>query len=278
MNLTSALELECNENNTAPIYSPRRMPPEMAFRDAAHDSVERSSGCFATTHWSLVVAAGDSASPGACEALVKLCRTYWCPLYAFIRRKGHSPEDARDLTQAFFERFLQKRHVHEAVREKGRFRSFLLANLQRFLCDQFDRSTAAKRGAGAPMIPLDAIEVEAQLDPTLAVSQSAESIFDRAWAESLVHASVERLRAEYEAEGKSTQFSELKGYLSRTADRAGYTAKGQRLGLSADAVAMAVVRLRRRCRELVRAEVANTVATPTEIDDEMRYLVNLLAG
>ncbi|HEY5911145.1 MAG TPA: sigma-70 family RNA polymerase sigma factor, partial [Verrucomicrobiae bacterium] len=183
---------------------------------------------------------------------------------------------ARDLTQAFFERFLQKRLVHEAVRERGRFRSFLLANLQRFLCDQFDRSTAAKRGGGAPVIPIDTMEVEARIDPVLAGSESPESMFDRTWADSVVHTSLGRLQAEYEAQGKAPLFGELKAYLSRVADRSAYTAAGQRLRMSADAVVVAVMRLRRRYRETVRAEVANTVATPAEVDDEMRYLVELL--
>ncbi len=250
----------------------------MVSGDLVGDSGTRTAGQFVTTHWSVVLGAGDSASPGAQEALEKLCRTYWCPLYAFVRRKGHAPEDARDLTQAFFARFLQKHYVQEAVRERGRFRSFLLANLQRFLCDQYDRATAAKRGGGAPVIPIDTLEVEARIDPVLAGAESPESMFDRAWADSVVHASLERLQAEYEGEGKAPLFGELKGYLSRAADRAAYTTTGQRLGMSADAVVMAVLRLRRRYRGAVRAEVANTVATPAEVDDEMRYLVELLTA
>ena len=239
---------------------------------------ERTPAQFATTHWSVVLAAGDSASPGAQEALEKLCRTYWYPLYAFVRLKGHPPEDAKDLTQAFFERFLQKHYVKDVVRDKGRFRTFLLTILQRFLCDQFDYSTAAKRGGGVPVISFDTVGVEAQLDQALASCQSPESMFERAWADTVVHTSVERLGEEYAAEGKASVFGELRQYLSRPADRKSYTGSAQRLGMSADAVAMAVMRLRRRYRALVRAEVANTVATPAEVDDEMRYLVNLLTG
>jgi RNA polymerase sigma-70 factor (ECF subfamily) len=250
----------------------------MVSSDLTGDSAARTSAQFATTHWSIVLAAGDSALPGAQEALEKLCRTYWYPLYAFVRLKGHSPEDAKDLTQAFFERFLQKHYVKDVVREKGRFRTFLLTILQRFLCDQFDRATAAKRGGGVPIVTLDAVGAEAQLEQAVASRQSPESVFERAWADTVVHTTVERLGDEYAAEGKASLFSELKRYLSCPADRSDYSATAQRLGMSADAVVVAVMRLRRRYRSLVRAEVANTVATPAEIDDEMRYLVGLLTA
>ena len=248
----------------------------MAFKSSADDSVTLSTAQFATTHWSVVLAAGDSASPGSRDALEKLCQTYWFPLYAFVRRKGHFPEDAKDLTQAFFERFLEKHSVKEVLREKGRFRTFLLTTLRRFLCDQFDRATAIKRGGGVRWVPLDVAEGEAQFSEAAGAAGSPEELFDRAWAETIVQVSVERLRTEHEAAGQGRWFDELKGYLSQPADRTAYAASGQRLGLSADAVAMAVVRLRRRYRAVVRAEVANTVATPAEIDEEMRYLVELI--
>ncbi len=250
----------------------------MVPSDTEGASAARTAAQFATTHWSVVLAAGHSVSPDAQEALERLCRTYWYPLYAFVRLKGYAPEDAKDLTQAFFERFLQRHYVKEAVREKGRFRTFLLTILQRFICDEFDRATAAKRGGGLPVVPLDTAGAEALLDHAAASCQSPEAIFERTWAHTVVQTCVERLRAEYEADGKAAQFACLKVYLSSVADRAAYAATGQRLGLSAEAVAMAVVRLRRRYRELVRAEVANTVATPAEIDDEMRYLIDLLTG
>ena len=248
-----------------PSDHPAEMPP-------------RTAGQFATTHWSTVVAARDSTSPESRDALERLCRTYWYPLYAFVRRKGHPPDDAQDLTQAFFERFLEKHYVKDVLQEKGRFRTFLLTTLQRFLCDAFDHSTATKRGGGIPVIALDALEAEAQLDSATDSTQSPEAMFDRAWAETVVQSSVERLRAECEADGRASLFAELKLYLSRPADRAAYTVTGRRLGMSAEAVAMAVMRLRRRYRAMVRAEVANTVATPAEIDEEMRYLIDLLTS
>lgn len=248
----------------------------MVSNDTTSGLATRTASQFATTHWSVVLAAGDSASPGLREALEKLCQTYWYPLYAFIRRKGYPPEDAEDCTQAFFERFLEKHYIKDVVQEKGRFRTFLLTTLQRFLCDEFDHKTAAKRGGGVPIIPLDSLDAEAQLSQATATFQSPESTFERAWAETVVQTCVERLRAEYQTEGKGAQFDELNQYLSRSADRAAYSATAQALGLSADAVVMAVMRLRQRYRAMVRAEVANTVATPAEIDDEMRYLVELL--
>ena len=248
----------------------------MVLNEATSESAARTAAQFATTHWSTVLAAGDSESPGLREALERLCQTYWYPLYAFIRRKGHCPEDAEDLTQAFFERFLQKHYIKHVVQAKGPFRTFLLLTLKRFLCDEFDRASAAKRGGGVPPIPLDTLDAEARLNQAAVTFQTPELIFDAAWAETVIQTSVERLCAEYRAEGKAAQFVELQPYLSCPADPGAYAATGQALGLSVEAVRMAVLRLRRRYRALVRAEVANTVATPAEIDDEMRYLVGLL--
>ena len=236
------------------------------------------SGGFPPTHWSIVLAAGDTTSPESRPALEMLCRTYWYPLYAFVRRQGKAPEDARDLTQSFFERLIEKRYLKDLLQEKGRFRTFLLTTFKRFLCDQFDRSTAAKRGGGLRFVPLDALEAETQFTEAAAASQSPEATFDRAWAEAVVQSGLERLRAEFEAAGQGSLFRELKGYLSRPSDRASYAEAAQRLGMTADAVAMAVMRLRRRYRAMVRAEVANTVATPAEINEEMRYLVELLTA
>jgi RNA polymerase sigma-70 factor (ECF subfamily) len=249
----------------------------MDSRDFEGSSVARGLAQFATTHWSVVLAAGDPASPDSRAALERLCQTYWYPLYAFVRREGHSSENAKDLTQSFFERFLEKHYLRDVLQEKGRFRTFLLTTLRRFLCDQFDRSMAVKRGGGTRLVPLDALEAEAQFSQATTSTKSPEEMFDRAWAETVVRSSVERLGAEYGAGDQAALFAEIKGYLSQPADRAAYTASAQRLGMSADAVAMAVVRLRRRYRAAVRVEVANTVATPAEIEDEMRYLVELLA-
>jgi RNA polymerase sigma-70 factor (ECF subfamily) len=248
----------------------------MALDRAEEEPTARGTAQFATTHWSVVLSAGDSASPDSNAALEKLCQTYWYPLYAFVRRNGHASEDAKDLTQAFFERFLQKHYVKAVLQERGRFRTFLLTALRRFLCDQFDHATAAKRGGRTCRVPLDDLNAEARFNQAQAASGSSEEMFDRAWAETVLQSSLARLRASYAAAEQETSFDELKVYLSQPANRAAYAASAQRLGISADAVAMAVMRMRRRYQAAVRAEVADTVSTPAEIDEEMRYLVELL--
>jgi RNA polymerase sigma-70 factor (ECF subfamily) len=248
----------------------------MVSADSGNAAASRNPAQFATTHWSTVLAAGDSAVPGSREALERLCRACWYPLYAFVRGLGKAPEDAQDLTQAFFERLLEKHYLKDVAREQGRFRCFLITAFKRFLCDQYDRATAAKRGGRFGVQPLAPAEAEHRWHETASLSNGPEESFDRAWAEELLRASISRLREECETAHKGAQFEQLKVFLSRPAQRTDYARVGERLGMSPDAVAMAVVRLRRQFRALMRAEIANTVATPAEIDDEMRYLVNLL--
>ena len=250
----------------------------MVSSDSTGDSAVRTASQFATTHWSVVLEAADSASPNGHEALEALCRTYWYPLYAFVRLKGYGPEDAKDLTQAFFEQFLRKESIKHVARERGRFRNFLLTVLQRFLRDQSDRAAAVKRGGGVPLIPLDVAEAEAQYHQAAIADRSPELAFDRAWAETVLHNSVERLRVQCEAEGRGPLFGVLKLYLTRLVDPSGYGATAQVLGMDTSAVAMAVMRLRRQYRKIVQDEVANTVATPAEVEDEIRYLVELLSA
>ena len=173
----------------------------MGSEGSQNESAARTATQFATTHWSTVLAAGDSASPDSREALERLGQTYWYPLYAFVRRKGHSSEDAKDLTQSFFERFLERHYLKDVLQEKGRFRTFLLTALRRFLCDQFDRSMAAKRGGGIRLVPLDGLDAETRFHQAAASSKSPEEMFDRAWAETVVKSSVERLGMEYGAGG-----------------------------------------------------------------------------
>jgi RNA polymerase sigma-70 factor (ECF subfamily) len=249
----------------------------MLSSDSTGDSAVRTASQFATTHWSVVLAAGDSESPEAQGALEKLCQTYWLPLYTFVRRNGYGPEDAQDLTQAFFERFLKNKTIRNLAPEKGRLRNFLLTVLKRFLRDQHDRAVTAKRGGGVPLIPLDTVEAEAQIQVASSSNSSPDHAFDRAWAETVLQGGVERLRAQYETEGRAALFAKLSPYLTRPADRSGYAGSVEPLNMDANTVAAEVFRLRRRYRELVRAEVANTVATPAEIDSEMGYLVELLA-
>jgi len=234
-------------------------------------------GYFATTHWTVILAAGQNASPLAHEALEMLCRTYWYPLYAFIRRQGHGPHDAQDLTQAFFARFLEKDYLHDVHRERGKFRSFLLASLKHFLANEWDRSQAQKRGGGHILIPLDqeTTEHRYQLEPREELT--AEKIYERRWALTLLDQVLDRLRDEFLAGGKGAQFEALKIFLSAGKGSIPYATVAAKLGSTPEAIKVAVHRLRKRYRELLRAEIANTVTTPAEVDEEIRYLFRALS-
>lgn len=235
------------------------------------------AGYFATTHWSVVMTAGQEASPQAEAALETLCRTYWYPLYAFIRRQGHSPHDAQDLTQAFFARFLEKNFLGDVQRERGKFRSFLLASLKHFLANEWDRAQAQKRGGGHAIISLDqeATEGRYRLEPP--DEMTPEKIYERRWALTLLDAVLSRLRKEFVAAGKGEQFEVLRVFLSAGKDSAPYAEVAGRLGSTAESVKVAVHRLRKRYRELLRAEIAHTVASSSEVDEEIRYLFRALS-
>ncbi len=233
---------------------------------------------FGTTHWSVVLAAGQSASPQSAEALEKLCRTYWYPLYACVRRQGHSPEDAQDLTQEFFARFLKKDHLSRADRERGRFRTFLLASLQNFLRHEWEKARAQRRGGGRTFIPWDEAAAEGRYRLEANSQLAPDQVFDQRWAWALFQHALGRLQQESAAGGKGAQFDELKGFLSAEPGDGAYAGAAARLGLSAGAVAVAVHRLRQRYCALVREEVAHTVATPAGVEEEMRYLIKLMSG
>jgi len=233
---------------------------------------------FATTHWSLVVAAGSEAADrtAARRALEDLCRAYWYPLYYFVRYRGHSPDDARDLTQSFFARILEKGGFAAADPARGRFRSFLLGAMKHFLANEWDRARALKRGGGVTLLEWDALDPEARyaLEPAQTVDPTAG--FERKWAEETVARSLAALRAEMEGRGKGELFEALRGSLTGDeGDRGGIAA---RLGMTEGAVKVAVHRLRSRYRELLRAEIAETVADPADVDAEMRHLVVALRG
>ena len=233
---------------------------------------------FATTHWSVVLKAGQTSAPGAPEALDKLCRAYWYPLYAFIRRQAHDPHDAQDLTQEFFAWLLESKHLRVADPERGKFRSFLLVRLKHFLSDERKKANAQKRGGGQPLLSLDArlAEDRYRLEPTTELTP--EVIFDRRWALTVMEQTVARLRAEYVAADRTELFEELKHFqLDEEAGRS-YAEVATRLSLSESAVKSAIFRLRQRHRDLLREEIAHTVATPAEIDDEIRYLVSVMGG
>jgi RNA polymerase sigma-70 factor (ECF subfamily) len=231
---------------------------------------------FTTTHWSVILTATDKDPQESARALEALCRAYWPPLYAYVRRSGYERGDAQDLTQSFFARLLAKDYLSQAQLDKGRFRSFLLASLKHFLANEWDRAKALKRGGGREFISWDDPEVEARLSVELAPSRTPENAFERQWALTLLDQVFARLRDECVAAGKVELFDTLRVYLSGEKAAASYAEAGAQLSLSAGAVQVAVHRLRRRYGELLRAEIASTVERPEEVDAELRYLFTSL--
>ncbi|HOC55484.1 MAG TPA: sigma-70 family RNA polymerase sigma factor [Verrucomicrobiota bacterium] len=232
---------------------------------------------FTTTHWSVVLAARQPDTPGAQQALERLCRTYWYPLYVFIRHQGCSPEDAQDLTQAFFERVLARNYFDQADREKGRFRAFLLARLKHFMSDQRDRDRAAKRGGGATVLSLDAQTAEERYRLEPLDRMAPDRLYERRWAFTVLAQARERLWQEFLDGGKGELYQQLNALETGEERDHTYAEVGRRLGMSEDAIKSAVVRLRRRYGELLRQEIAQTVATASEIDQEIRHLMAAIA-
>jgi RNA polymerase sigma factor (sigma-70 family) len=233
---------------------------------------------FATTRWTVVLHARDASDTQAREALENLCRAYWYPLYAFVRRQGVSPEDAQDLTQAFFERLIEKNFLADVQRDKGRFRSFLLAALKHFLANEWDKARALKRGGGVVHVPIDTASAETRYGLEPAHFDSPEKLFERRWAITLLDRVLERLRDEHVKAGKADMFEQLKPSLTAEKASLSYAELGARLGLSEGAVKVAVHRLRQRYRELLRAEIAETVDNPGEVDEELRHLFTALSA
>ena len=233
---------------------------------------------FVTTHWSLVGAArpDEVSQTRAREALEELCRTYWYPLYAFVRSGGHSAADAQDLTQAFFARIIETDGFASADPKRGRFRSYLLGAMKHFLANEWHRAQSQKRGGGVTFLELDALGPEARYALEPAQSTDPDAGFDREWARESTARAMEKLRAESEARGKGELFEALKGSL--TGDEPARNETAARLGMTEGAVKVAVHRLRQRYRELLRAEIAETVSDPSDVDDEMRHLVAALRG
>ena len=227
---------------------------------------------FATTRWSIVLAAGQRSSPESREALAALCQTYWYPLYSFIRRHGFPPHDAQDLTQDFFVRLLDKNLLGVVDREKGRFRSFLLASLKHFLANERDRARAQKRGGGKTPLPLDFETAEARFSLEPAHDFTPEKIFERRWALTTLEQVLGQLREEFARSGKAKLFDRLKVFLTGEKGSSSYADVAANLDMTAGAVKVAAHRLRRRYRELLRKLIAQTVAHPDDIDDEIREL------
>ena len=234
------------------------------------------SPIFATTHWSVVLAAKRQDSSEAAEALEKLCRTYWYPLYSFVRRRGYSAEDAEDLTQGFFAHLLGKDFLHGIGPQKGRFRTFLLACLSHFLADVWDKGRAARRGGGEVPFSLDAHGAEKRYRMEPADCLTAEALYERRWANTLLENVIERLRKEAVDAGNERLFEQLQGLLLGEHPKLTYQEVASVLGTTEGAVKMAISRLRQRFRAVLREEIAHTVADPGEVDEEIRHLRTIL--
>jgi len=231
---------------------------------------------FQTTSWSLVVAA--AANPGeSAKALGDLCSIYWRPVYTFVRRSGYDPDQAQDLTQGFFAVLLEKHYLRDADRSRGRFRSFLLTAVKHFLANEWDRANALKRGGGEHPISIDAVEAEAWCQHIAVKQSTPESLFERHWAESLLDQVMIKLGAEFASKGKAELFDRLKIFLTGDPADTRYEALAAELGSSAGALRIAVHRMRRSYRDLLRAEIAETVSAPEEIDGELQFLFSTLS-
>jgi RNA polymerase sigma-70 factor (ECF subfamily) len=233
---------------------------------------------FATTHWTVVLAAGQRSTPQSDRALEELCRAYWFPLYAYVRRHGHTKEDAEDLTQAFFARFLEKNYLEGLSAERGRFRAFLLVSLKHFLANEWDKSRCQKRGGGVTPLSLDWQTADTQFQIAATAEPSPDKAFDREWAVALLARVIERLRAECETDGRGKQFAELKIFLTTGKGERSYADAARSLGLDEGAVRVAVHRLRKRYRQLLRDEIAQTLADAANVDEEMRALFGAFSG
>jgi RNA polymerase sigma factor (sigma-70 family) len=229
---------------------------------------------FATTHWSVVLNAGKSETTRGRDALAALCETYWYPLYAYVRRQGHSPHDAEDLTQGFFARLLEGESLTGVSREKGKFRTFLLVALKRFLANEWHRSHTQKRGGALFHVPLQGHTAETRYIAEPVEQLTAEKLYERRWALTLLERVLTRLGHEFDAAEKKVIFEKLKPYLMAERDAIPYADAAIALSMNEGAVKVSVHRLRRRFRELFREEVAQTVAAPEEIDDEIRHLLS----
>jgi RNA polymerase sigma factor (sigma-70 family) len=236
------------------------------------------TAAFTATHWTTVLAAGQPDSSRAAEALAALCHRYWYPLYAFVRRNGFDEHEAQDMTQEFFARLLEKNWLQSVDRQKGRFRSWLLAALDHFLANEWARRKTEKRGGQATFLPLDAASAETRylLEPV--DEQTPEKIYERRWALTLLEQSLAALKAEYSTEGKAEQFDAMQVHLSGERGPNAYAESAARLGMTEGAVRVGVHRMRRRMGESLRAEIAHTVADASEVEGELKHLLAVLAG
>lgn len=240
--------------------------------DSRRGTATSAGGIFATTHWSVVLAASESSSAQASHALEQLCRAYWYPLYVYVRRRGYSAADAEDLTQEFFTRLLHHHSIAGAQQTKGRFRCFLLGALKHLLADETARARAKKRGGDRFILSWEQDGAEQRFAQEPADGSSPERLFERRWALTVLNHAAARLRAEFTTVGDAPLFEHLKAYVTGEATAPTYATTANQLGLSESAVKSAIYRLRRRYGELVRAEVAQTVSDANELEAEIRHL------
>ncbi|MBM3881987.1 MAG: sigma-70 family RNA polymerase sigma factor [Verrucomicrobia bacterium] len=250
----------------------------MASDDHGRADVGAGAAAFATTHWSVVLAAEEAHAPQAAAALEQLCRTYWYPLYAYVRRQGHSPADAQDLTQDFFAHLLARDFPRGATPERGKFRSFLLAALRHFLVDRHRHDAAAKRGGSQRTVSLDDSRAEERFRLEPQHELTPEKLYEREWARTLLERAQARLREEYVAAGKSELFERLRAFPLAERSSCTFEQAARELDLTGSALKSAAHRLRARYRQLVREEVVHTVADPTELNEEARHLIAVIGG
>jgi DNA-directed RNA polymerase specialized sigma24 family protein len=233
---------------------------------------------FATTHWSVVLTAGKGGSAEADTAMEILCRTYWYPLYAYVRRRGFGPQDAEDMIQGFFGQLLGRHAFRDRTPKRGKFRSFLLASLNYYVADLYDREHAAKRGGGHPDLALDALQAEERYRFEPVDRLTPEKIFERRWALTLLGNVLGRIQEEFSGGDRAELFRRLRPFLFEKHPEANYDSVATSLGMSTGTVRVAAHRMRQRCRELFRAEVAQTVSDPAEVEEESRYLRSVMAS
>jgi RNA polymerase sigma-70 factor (ECF subfamily) len=242
------------------------------------DSNEPKGDYFVTTRWTVVLSAGRKSSPQSDRALSELCQSYWYPLYAYVRRQGRTKDDAEDLVQAFFTRFLEKNYLEGVRAERGKFRAFLLASLKHFLANEWDKEMRQKRGGGAQHLSLDWQSADERYHLDLPDPSSPDRTYDREWALALLERVILRLRNECESDGKAHLFEQTKGYLSAGESVIAYAEAAQALGVDEGAVRVAVHRLRKRYRELLRDEIAQTLDDPAQVAEELKSLQAALAS
>ncbi len=245
---------------------------------ARYDAGPAGVPAFETTRWSIVLAAGDRASAQADEALAALCASYWYPLYVFIRRRGHDADCAADLTQGFFALLVEKEYLRTVDPSRGRFRAFLLAACKNFLANEHDRNRAVKRGGGRALVSIDRRDAEGRYLAEPAHELTPERLFERRWALEVLDQSLEQLGQEFRQMGKGALYERLKLILTGALGAVSYGEIGQALGMTEQAVKKAAERLRRRFREIIRAQISGTVVDPSEVDDELRAMFAILSS